>query len=162
MGRRTSSTSYITPILSDGTVQKQDVTGDTDTGDGTGRGWFLLAAGTYYFPIGGQDSNTQSIHLQHDAAVAISASLPETSDLPDTDTSWYSDTAGEWFGENPSTAYVPVDGATTTATNATVAVVAGNKGGARWNVADLGARRTRLKVVVTTQGKVRVATWGKE
>lgn len=161
MGRRSLPT-YITPLLSDGTLQKQDADADTLGGEGTGRGWYFLAAGTYYYVLGCGDGNLGSVHMQHDAAIAISSALVETCDLGVSECAHHSNNAGEWFGENPSTAYVPVDGATTTATNATVAVVAGNKGGARWNLADLGASRARLAVIVTTGGRLRVAFAAKE
>lgn len=160
--RRTSGKTYVTPILSDGTVQKQDATADTSGADGTGRGWFNLAAGTYYFPLPAIDATFLSVHMQHDATIAITSAVVETCDLDEDEVGNYSDNAGEWFAENSSSAYVPVDGATTTATNGTVAVVAGNKGGARWNLADLAARRAHLKVVVGTQGKLRVAYWAKD
>lgn len=162
MGRRTSGMPYVTPILSDGTEQKQDATADTSGGEGTGRGWFYLEVGTYFYPLGCGDGSLGSVHLQHDAAVAISAAAVETSDLHEQDARNYSDNAGEWFRQNPSDAYVPTDGASTTATLAVVAVVAGNKGGAQWNIADLASRRGRLAVVVTTAGKVRVAFTAKD
>lgn len=157
MGRHPTSTSYITPIKSDGTEEVQDATE-------FGRGSFTLEASTtYFFPLGGQDTPCTSVHLQHDAAIAITSATVESCNFPETESSNVDDTAGTWFGWAPSTAYVPVDGATTTATNGVVAVVAGNPGGAMWSVADLGCRRTRLKVVVgATGGEVRVAGWGKE
>lgn len=156
MGRRSAPT-YIIPILSDGTVQKQDVDGDVSGGEGTGRGWYLLAAGTYYYVLPCGDGTISSVHIQHDTALAASSVSIETGDLGVSECANHSNNAGEWFQENPSDAYVPTDGAGTTATLAVVAIVAGNKGGARWNVSDLGASRARLAVVVTTPGRLRVA-----
>ncbi len=157
MGRHPISTSFITPVKSDGVVQ-------TESAVEFGRGSYTLASGTtYFFPLGGQDTPIASAHLQHDAAIAITSATVESCNIPETESSNFDDTAGTWFGWAPTTAYVPVDGATTTATNGVVAVVAGNPGGAMWSVADLGCRRTRLKVVVgATGGEVRVAGWGKE
>jgi hypothetical protein len=156
MGRRSAPT-YLTPLLSDGTLQKQDVDGDVSGGEGTGRGWYLLAAGTYYYVLPCGDGTISSVHLQHDTAVAASSVAIETGDLGKSECADHSNNAGEWFREDPTDAYVPTDGAGTTATQAVVAIVAGNKGGARWNVSDLGASRARLAIVVTTPGKVRVA-----
>ncbi len=157
MGRHPNSTSYITPIKSDGTEEVQDATE-------LGRGSFTLeAATTYFFPLGGQDTPIASVHLQHDGAIAITSATVESCNFPESESSNFDDSAGTWFGWAPTTAYVPVDGGSTTATNGVVAVVAGNIGGAMWSIADLGCRRTRLKVVVgATGGEVRVAGWGKE
>lgn len=157
MGRHPISTSYITPYKSDGTEQ-------TPSATEFGRGAFTLEASTtYFFPLGGQDTPIASVHLQHDLAIAITSATVESCNFPESEVANHSDGAGEWFGWAPTTAYVPVDGATTTATNGVVAVIAGNIGGAMWSIADLGCRRTRLKVVVgATGGEVRVAGWGKE
>lgn len=157
MGRHPNSTSFITPIKSDGTEEVQDATE-------FGRGSFTLAsATTYMYPLPAQDVPVLGVHLQHDAAIAITSATIEVCSFPPSEVSDFSDGAGEWFGLVPTTAYVPVDGATTTATNGVVAVVAGNIGGAHWDIADTGARRARLKIVVgATGGEVRVASWGKE
>jgi hypothetical protein len=154
MGRKTPSTSYLTPILSDGTVQTRD-------GTEFGRGTFTLAAGTYFIPLGGADAPIQSVHMQHDAACAAVATIQD-SNLPPSDVSDYSTTAGHWISETPPTAYVAVAGATTTAAAGVVTIVAGNLGGAMWHVADTGARRTRLQIVVSTPGEFRFTANGKE
>lgn len=154
--RHPISTAFITPIKSDGTLQ-------VESAAEFGRGAFTLTNGvTYYFPVGGQDSKIVAIHLQHDAAIAITSATVEDCCMPPGDVTDYSTSAGEWIDEDPSTAFVGIVGATTTATNGVVAVVAGNIGGAMWHVTT-GARRTRLKVVVGgTGGEVRVASWSKE
>ena len=157
MGRHHNNSVYVTPYSAAGTEQ-------VATATEFGRGAFTLtAATTYMFPLAAQDVSVLGVHLQHDAAIAITSATIEVSDLPPQETSDFSDNPGEWFGLAPTTAYVPVDGATTTATNGVVAVVAGNIGGAHWDIADIGARRARLKIVVgATRGEVRVGTWGKE
>ncbi len=157
MGRHHNNSAYVTPFTAAGAEQAQSAAE-------FGRGAFTLIAGTtYMFPLAAQDVLALGVHLQHDAAIAITSATVEVCSLPPQETSDFSDNAGEWFGLAPTTAYVPVDGATTTATNGVVAVVAGNIGGAHWDVADIGARRARLKVVVGgTGGEVRVSTWGKE
>lgn len=159
MGRHTTSTSYVTPKTSAGDDVAVAPGADATV---TGRGVHTLTAGaTYYFPLGGQDAPVLSAHLQHDAAIALVATI-EDSNFPEDEASWYASTAGLWIDEDPSTAFVGVVGATTTVTNGVVTVVAGNVGGAMWHISDTGARRTRLKVVVGgTGGEVRCATWGK-
>lgn len=157
MSRHHNNSAYVTPFTAAGAEQVQSATE-------FGRGAFTLTAATVYmFPLAPQDVPVLGVHLQHDAAIAITSATIEVCSLPPQETSDFSDGAGEWFGLEPTTAYVPVDGATTTATNGVVAVVAGNVGGAHWDVADIGARRARLKIVVgASGGEVRVATWGKE
>ncbi len=160
MARQTASTSYVQPIKSDGTLVDPAPSADATV---SGRGVYTLTTGvTYYFPLGGQDAPVLSAHLQHDAAIALVATI-EDSNIPESEASYYASTAGLWIDEDPSTAFVGVVGATTTAANGVVTVVAGNVGGAMWHISDTGARRSRLKVVVGgTGGEVRVATWGKE
>lgn len=159
MGRRTMSTSFVTPYKSDGTLQVESATD-------FGRGTFTLAAGaTYFFPIDGQDTPTLSTHIQWDAAIAITAAKIEDSNFPDgtSGVEWFDDAAGEWIDEDPTTAFVGTVSAGTTVTNGVVAHTAGAAGGAMFHIADSGARRTRLRVEVgATGGEVRVATWGKE
>jgi len=161
MGRKTTGSTYVQPYKADGTLETED-------GTELGRGTYTLASGTtYYFPLGGADTPVSSVHLQHDAAVIITTATIEDTNFPgrgpDGDVTDYSATAGHWIDENPSTAFVGTVGAGTSATNGVVAVTGGNAGGAMWHVADTGARRTRLAVVVGgTGGEVRVAVWGKE
>lgn len=157
MARHPISNSFITPVKSDGTVQDPSATE-------FGRGAFTLTASqTYYFPIAGHDSPFLSVHLKHDAAIAITSATIEDCDFPESEVSNYSSDAGDWIPEDPTDAYVGTAGAGTSVTAGVVAVVAGNKGGARWNIEGTGARRTRLAVVVgATGGEVRVSAWGKE
>lgn len=160
MSRVTTSTSYIQPIKSDGTLPAAAPGTDATV---NGHGVYTLEANTtYYFPVGGQDATLVALHLQHDAAIAITSATVEDTCFPEREVSDYASTAGLWIDEDPTTAFVGVVGATTTQTNGVVAVVAGNVGGAMWHVTT-AARRTRLKVVVgATGGEVRVASWGKE
>lgn len=148
---------YVTPLLSDGTLQEAD----SESTFTTSRGVFTLAAGTYYFvlPVGG--ATMFDVHLTHDAAIAITSGTIETcshapSDVPD-----ISAIAGEWIDQNPSTAFVGVVGASDTVTNGVLAVAAGHAGGADWQISLCGAARARLTLVVATQGEVRVSFCGK-
>lgn len=160
MARSTISTSYIEPVSAAGVVP--DAAPGTDA-TVTGRGVYtLLANTTYYFALGGQDAAQLSAHLQHDAAIAITSATLEDCDFAESEAEWQSQVAGLWIPEDPTTAFVGTVGATTTATNGVVAVVAGNVGGAMWHL-ETAARRTRLAVVVgATGGQVRLAVWGKE
>lgn len=157
MGRRNISTSYITPIKSDGTTQ-------VESAAEFGRGSFTLASGTtYFYPVGGQDAPILSVHVQWDAQIIITSLTIEDCNFPDSDVDWYDDAAGEWIDEDPSSAFVGTDSGGATVTNGVVAVAGGSQGGCMFHLADTGARRTRLKVVVAgTGGELRVASWGKE
>lgn len=154
----TANSHYIRPVLSDGTVQEED----TDSSFATSRGVYTLAAGTYYFPLPIGNSTLFDVHLTHDAAIAITSATIETSSHGKLEVSDYSAVAGEWMDQDPTTAFVATVGATTTPTNGVVAVVAGNAGGANWQVSDCPAARARLKVVVATEGEVRVSFCGKD
>lgn len=157
MGRRTASTSYITPYNTAGTEQVQSAVE-------FGHGSFTLVNGTdYFYPLGGQDSAFISAHVQWDASVVITSITVEDCDFPERDVAWYSDNSGEWIDEDPSTAFVGSDGAGVTVTNGVVAVAGGAQGGCLFHIADSGARRTRIKISVgATGGEVRVASWAKE
>lgn len=160
MSRSTISTSYIEPVSAAG------VTPDAAPGTDAvvvGRGVYTLVANTtYYYAIGGQDASKIGVHLQHDAAIAITSATIEDCCFPESEAEWQSQVDGLWIPEDPTTAFVGTVGATTTQTNGVVAVVAGNVGGALWHV-DSAARRTRLAVVVgATGGQARLGVWGKE
>lgn len=148
---------YIAPILSTGVLQEAD----SESTFENARGVYTLAVGTYFFvlPVGG--ASMFDVHLTHDAALAATAEI-ETCSHAKSDVADTSVVGGEWMTQNPSTAYVAVEGATTTATAALVTVVAGNAGGANWQVSECPAARARLKVVVTTGGEVRVSFCGKD
>jgi hypothetical protein len=113
------------------------------------------------------DAEMVSAHLVYDAAIILTSVTVETCDFPPEMVTDYADgatgtaTAGYWIDEDPSTAFVGTRGGTVT--NGVLAVAGGAQGGARWNVADNAARRTRLRVVVgATGGEVSCAAWGKE
>ncbi len=157
MSRNPISTSFITPIASDGTVQEQSATE-------FGRGSFTLTLSTtYYYPLGGQDSTDLSAHCQWDASIILTSITIEDSDFPDSEASWYTSSAGAWIDEDPATAFVGSVGAGVTVSAGVVAVAGGAQGGCMFHVSSTAARRTRLKVVVGgTGGEMRVASWGKE
>jgi len=161
MGRQTTSTSFVTPIKSDGTVQEQSAVE-------FGRGAFtLLANTTYYFPVGGQDAFIVSAHMRWDASIVITTITFEDCDFPPGTggaevTDFETSSEGAWIDEDPSTAFVGTKGAGVTVTSGVVAVAGGAKGGCRFNVDGQGARRSRLAVVVGgTGGEVVCSTWGK-
>ncbi len=158
MGRSPTSSSFITPIKSDGVVQ-------TESATEFGRGSFTLALSTtYYYPIGGTDCPVQSVHCHWDASIVITSITVEDCNMPPAEVSDYvASTGGLWIDEDPTTAFVGTKGAGVTPTNGVVAVTGGALGGCMFHIADTGARRTRLAVVVgATGGEMRVAAWGKE
>lgn len=157
MGRHPTSTSYITPLIAGGTPVQAPSNVEF------GRGSFTLVAGTtYYYPLGGQDAPWLSAHLKWDAAIALVATI-EDCNFPPSDVLDYSDNAGDWIDEDPTTAFVGTDGAGVVVANGVATVTAGSVGGAMWHVGDTGARRTRLKVAVgATGGEAVVAAWAKE
>lgn len=150
--------SYIHPITSAGVP----VDPGSDASFRTARGVYTLAAGTYYFmlPIG--QAQICDVHLTHDATIAITSATIETCSHARSDVTDFSTIAGEWMDQDPSTAFVALKGATTSHTNGVVAVVAGNAGGASWQISGIGADRMRLAVVVATQGEVRLSFCGKD
>ena len=130
-----------------------------------GNGAFTLVAGaTYFFPLGGTDSKVISAHMHWDASIVITSITVEDTDFSPRDVLDFTSSAGgQWIDEDPTTAFVGTKGAGVTVTNGVVAVAGGALGGARFNIADTGARRTRLAVVVgATGGEVRCASWSKE
>lgn len=163
MGRHPTSNRFITPFVTTGTEQPE-------TGAEFGRGSFtLLANTTYFFPLGGQDCPFLSAHIQWDASIALTAVKLEDCDFPDGpdadhgEVPYWSDNAGEWIDEDPTTAFVGTVSTGTTVTNGVVAHTAGAQGGAMFHYADNGAERVRLRVEVgATGGEVRVGSWGKE
>ena len=155
--RHPTSTSFITPIKSDGVEQ-------TESATEFGRGSFTLTAGaTYYYPIGGQDCPNLSAHMHWDAAIVITSITVEDCDMPPGEVSDYvASTGGQWIDEDPAAAFVGVKGAGVTVTSGVVAAAGGALGGCLFHIST-GARRTRLAVVVgATGGEMRCAAWGKE
>lgn len=151
---------YVTPITAAGTVQEID----SDTTFENARGLFTLAAATtYYFVLPVGASTIADIHLTHDLAIAITSAKIETCSHGRTEVEDNSVIAGEWMDQDPSTAFVALVGAGTTHTSGVVAVVAGNAGGADWQVSGFAAARARLAVVVGgTGGEVRLSFCGKD
>ena len=152
---RASNSNYITPLKSDGTSP-----------DRAGDGKFTLAAATtYYFPLGGADASVVSGHVAWTgSAIIITSITVEDCNFPHLDVTDYSANVGEWIDEDPTTAFVGVVGTGVSASNGIVAATGDAAGGGcMFHVADTGARRTRLKMVVgATGGTVRVAAGGKE
>lgn len=161
MSRQTTSTSFVTPIKSDGTVPAQGA----DSNFSNGRGVYTLEAGAlYFFPVGGQDAATLSAHFQWDAEIILTSITLEDSDMPGNDVSDYaSSAAGSWIDEDPPGAFVGTKGAgVTVSAVGVVAVAGGAAGGCRFDI-ETAARRTRFAVQVgATGGQMRCATWGKE
>lgn len=144
-----------------------------DTADGTSPAeaphgeYTLVASHTYVYLLPSLDTAFTSFDLSgEDAALVItSATVQDTDhaavDVADTDTQ-----VGRWKNERPTNGYVAVDGTGWSvgsgATACVVAATGSGVGGAFWHIAETGAARTRLLVVVgATGGKARVSGAGK-
>jgi hypothetical protein len=152
-----------------------------DTADGSSpaegpRGVYtLIATHTYRFIAPSMDTAFAGIHLTGvDAALVITSATvqscshagpvangPTTGDVPDT-----SVIDGEWINERPPSGYVGCDGTGWSvgsgATAWVVAAVGSGRGGAHWHIAETGAYRIGLLLVVgATGGKARVSGTGK-
>lgn len=140
-----------------------------DEDDGTVKspdenGFVTLGVDTYLFPIDSPEAPLASVHIQTDATIAATFSIEvcnmpkykgdmsgQTVDVSD----WTTASGNPWIKLDPSTAYVATNGTGWTVTNMTLAKTAG-LGNAYLDLGNTGAKRMRLKAVVTTGGTVRV------
>lgn len=134
---------YVTPIKSDGTEPDQ-----------IGRGIYTLTAGaTYYYVLGGAGGVFGSGTITgYDAAAILTSATIQDTDHPEQDITNINAVVGDWISEDPATAFVGADGAGWTVTNGVLAVAGGAVGGARFNIAETAAARTRVAVVVGGTG----------
>jgi len=139
---------YCTPIKSDGTVLAVGAAGVAT----------LASSATYYYPVGGESSPLNSVWIKWDNVLNAVFTIEDTNARSE-DVSSYDATAGNWIQENPTTAYVGVTGGTVA--NLTVTVASTTAGGCLIHLGNTGARRTRIKAVVTTGGVVSVGCHGK-
>ncbi len=141
-------------------------------------GGCTLLATTYYIPLGSSaavlpaQTALISAHLKWAAAVAGTITI-EVSNLPaqrgninggPVDVLDYSVTAGDWYTYNPTataSTIVLVAGASNTASALTVTAGGAAAGGCFYNLVDIGARRARIKLVLTAGGVVRCNVHGK-
>ncbi|HEY1554784.1 MAG TPA: hypothetical protein VGF94_08120 [Kofleriaceae bacterium] len=142
---------------------------------GANKGCTLGNAATYYFLLGDSESDAiASLELASAeiawAATVVATITLETCNFPaferggasgQPDVPDYEPSGAHWIPCNPSTAIVDVSGSGNTASAATVTTGGANTGAAMFDVGNLGARRARLKVVVTTGGLVRCGIHGK-
>lgn len=159
---------YLTPIdTADGT---------TPAGEAPHGVYTLVASHTYRYLLPSSDTPFASVHLTGiDAALIITsatvqdcnhAGRTKQEDPTSGDVSDISTTDGDWINERPPNGYVAADGTGwsvgTGATACVVAAAGGNVGGALWHIAETGAARICLLVVVgATGGKARVSAAGK-
>lgn len=134
-------------------------------------GFVPLTATTFFFPVGDADSTTQSVHVWCDGTIAGTFTL-ELCDFPlglnfGTDVTDVTDfvpttgaSIGAWIPWSSTRYEVPVQAGSTN-TNGSVAVVAGAATGFMWMLPDMGAKRMRVRAVVTTPGSCRVGHHGK-
>ena len=135
-----------------------------------GKGCKLPSTGNWYFDVSVPDGATASVHLIWDAALAATINLQDTnapqfkrpSDADSgTDVALNDETAGNWMTEDASTAYVPVIGTGNSVANMTITAGGTHAGAAMYSLGNLGTRRQRIMVAVTTAGTIRVLAHGK-
>lgn len=119
-------------------------------------GMTLANSTNYYLSLGGQSAPLESLHVKWDATITLTLTIWSSNF---DDVLVYTNTAGEWIQENPSTAYVGVTGGTVS--SLTVTVAGGSAGGCVIHLGNFGARRLKAKVAVTTGGNLRAAVHGK-
>lgn len=146
---------YVTPLKTDGTNLANEAP----------RGSYALASGTtYYYILGGADAPFQSVHITgYTAGLVITSATIQDCNHDTLEVVDHSAVVGEWVNEDPTTAFVGVDGTGWSQTNGVVAASGGGVGGAIWHLGETGAIRTRLAVIVGgTGGILRVSCWGKD
>jgi hypothetical protein len=130
-----------------------------------------LTTATYVFVLGGADAPLESVHIVTDATIAMSSIAVDTCNLPrntgaesvappGTVTDYAAITAGHWVPEEPTDAYVATTGTGWGGSGLAITKTAG-AGGAMIHLGNMGAARSRLRMVVTTGGKVCVAVHAK-
>ena len=139
---------YCTPFNTDGTQPAVGAAGVAT----------LASSSTYYYPVGGESSPLNSVWIKWDATLNAVFTVEDTNARSE-DVTHYDVTAGNWIQENPTTAYVGITGGTVS--NLTVTVASATAGGCLIHLGNSGARRTRIKAVVTTGGVVAVGCHGK-
>ena len=144
-----------------------------DTADGSSpaeapHGEYTLTAGhTYVYLDPTLDTAFTSFDLSgEDAALVITSATVQDTDHASLDVTDIDTTVGRWKNERPTNGYVAADGTGWSvgsgATACVVAAAGSGVGGAFWHVAETGAARTRLLVVVgAAGGRVRVSGAGK-
>jgi hypothetical protein len=145
---------YVRPIKSDGTEPAED----------GGRGVFTLAANSlYYYVLGGGSASFVSGTLTgYTSGAIIDSATVQDTDHPELEITNIDGTAGNWISEDPATAFVGADGTGWSVTNGVLAVAGTGVGGARFNVAETAAARTRIAVDTGgTGGLFRMSAHGK-
>lgn len=128
-------------------------------------GYVTLGVDTYLFPLGGSDSPTISVEVQTDGTIAASGITIECTNAPKTGpgaiTDWDTSASSPWVKDDSVVGgFISSNGTGWTATAMSMAKTAG-VGNAIWNLAGRGAKRYRLRAVVTTGGTMRVSDHSK-
>lgn len=146
---------YVVPLLTD------DGSEAVAAGE---RGKYTLAANkTYVAILGGNGALAQTVQIEWASGIVFTSISIEGCNADPDDISNIDTAAGAWIEEDPSTAYVPVEGSGVTATNATLAGTASGVGGATFHLGNIGYARTRLTFVVGgTGGVVRISEHGRD
>jgi hypothetical protein len=146
---------YVRPIKSDGTEPAED----------GGRGVFTLAANTTYYYIlgGGAASFISGTFTGYTSGAVVDSATVQDTDHPEREITDINAVAGDWISEDPATAFVGADGTGWTVSNGVLAVAGTGVGGARFNVAETAAARTRIAVDMGgTGGQFRMSASGKD
>jgi hypothetical protein len=121
----------------------------------------LSSSTTYDFPLQFEDHPLGSVHLKWDATIVAVVTFESSNRDPSLTDIYAASTGGVWVKEDPSTAYVAITSGAGTVSNMTVTIPGGTAGGAIINIGNLGTRRLRAHVVVTTGSKLSVMPHGK-
>lgn len=128
-------------------------------------GLYTLTAGhTYVYIVGGAEAVHQSVHLTgYTAGLIITSATIQDGDHAESELSNTDVTDGGWINEDPPVpAFASSDGTGWSSPNCVVKSLGTGVGGARWNLGNDSATRTRLNVVVgAAGGNVRVSAGGK-
>lgn len=133
-------------------------------------GFVTLGAGTFVFPVNGSDPGLLSVEIITDTAIAgvftfENTTVPAfkngagsgTPDLPDNSSNV------AWVEEDPPDGHVSTtSGAGWTVVGMELTKAAGTAGAAVIHLGNFGARRGRIKGVISTGGKARVNRFGKK
>jgi hypothetical protein len=135
-------------------IQPIDSTGAAVTGEAP-HGVYALTANTlYYYILATTDAPFQSCTFTSlSAGMLITTATIHDTDHPVQDvTDFEASSVGHWVPNNPSSGFVGVSGTGWSATNSVVTSTGSAVGGARWNLGEQGAYRTRLAVQVGAVG----------
>ena len=121
-----------------------------------------LANGTYHFGLGGDASIVQSGQFTWDAALVGTIQI-WTCDYPPYRVAINDAVAGHWIQQQPTSRYVAISPAgACTESNLTMTIPGGTAGGCDIELGNLGSKRVKAIVTVTTPGAFTYGWNGKD